>query len=47
MIYSSKTTETKTTVNATTTITETKTTEKNFNLSLKTILTWLTSIFWF
>lgn len=47
MIYSSKTTETKTTANETTTVTESKTTEKNFNLSITTILNWLASIFLF
>lgn len=47
MIYSSKTTETKTITNETTTVTESKTTECKFDLPIKSILTWLASIFLF
>ena len=51
MIYSSKTIETKTTTNKTATevvtVSESRTTERKFNLPFKAILTWLTSIFIF
>lgn len=48
MIYSSKTTVFKTTTNKTdtevVTVTESKITERKFNLQIKIILTWLASI---
>lgn len=50
MNYSSKKTETKTTITKvtpttkTTTVTESKSVERKFNISLKAILAWFTSI---